>query len=78
MLTHASGFCDLNDMAVALNYLVGRGRRMAYVDIDTHHGDDVQAAYYRTNKVLTISLHEHGKYLFPGTGFENEISAETG
>jgi acetoin utilization protein AcuC len=78
MPCYASGFCYLNDIAVAIDYLVGRGHRVAYVDIDTHHGDGVQAAYYRTDKVLTISLHESGKYLFPGTGFEHEIGEEAG
>jgi acetoin utilization protein AcuC len=78
MPAYASGFCYLNDIAVAIDYLVGRGHRVAYIDIDTHHGDGVQAAYYRTDSVLTISLHESGKYLFPGTGFAHEIGEEAG
>jgi acetoin utilization protein AcuC len=78
MPSYASGFCYLNDIVVAIDYLVTRGHRIAYVDIDTHHGDGVQAAYYRTDKVLTISLHESGKYLFPGTGFEDEIGEGVG
>ncbi len=78
MPSHASGFCYLNDLAVAIDYLVSRGKRVAYVDIDTHHGDGVQAAFYRTSKVLTISLHESGKYLFPGTGFEHELGEGEG
>jgi acetoin utilization protein AcuC len=78
MPSYASGFCYLNDIAVAIDYLVARGHRVAYVDIDTHHGDGVQAAYYRTDDVLTISLHESGKYLFPGTGFEHEIGEDAG
>ncbi|HXH13925.1 MAG TPA: acetoin utilization protein AcuC [Alphaproteobacteria bacterium] len=76
--SQASGFCYLNDVVVAIDYLVSRGHRVAYVDIDTHHGDGVQAAYYHTDKVLTISLHESGRYLFPGTGFEHEIGEGQG
>lgn len=76
--SQASGFCYLNDVVVAIDYLVSRGHRVAYVDIDTHHGDGVQAAYYHTDKVLTISLHESGRYLFPGTGFEHEIGEGKG
>jgi acetoin utilization protein AcuC len=78
MPSRASGFCYVNDVVVAIAYLLAQGKRVAYVDIDTHHGDGVQAAYYRSNKVLTISLHESGKYLFPGTGFEYEIGEGEG
>jgi len=78
MPSRASGFCYLNDVVVAIDYLLARGKRVAYVDIDTHHGDGVQAAFYRTNAVLTISLHESGRYLFPGTGFEPEIGEGEG
>lgn len=78
MPARACGFCYLNDVVVAIDYLLERGKRVAYVDIDTHHGDGVQAAFYRTNQVLTISLHESGKYLFPGTGFEHEIGEGDG
>ena len=46
--------------------------RVAYVDIDCHHGDGVQAAFYDTDEVLTISVHESGQFIFPGTGFTNE------
>lgn len=76
--SRASGFCYVNDIAIAIDYLLSRGHRVAYVDIDTHHGDGVQAAYYHTDKVLTISLHESGRYLFPGTGFEDEIGLGEG
>ena len=68
----ASGFSYLNDAVVAINWLLGRGRRVLYLDIDAHHGDGVQEAYYDTDQVLTISLHESGIYFYPGTGFENE------
>ncbi len=72
LASQASGFCYINDPVIAISSLLKVGRRVAYVDIDAHHGDGVQAAFYRTDKVLTISLHESGRYLFPGTGFVNE------
>jgi acetoin utilization protein AcuC len=74
----ASGFCYINDPVLAIMLLVARGRRVAYIDIDAHHGDGVQAAFYDTDKVLTISLHETGETLFPGTGFERETGQGTG
>jgi acetoin utilization protein AcuC len=58
--------------------LLNRGKRVAYIDIDAHHGDGVQKAFYETNQVLTISLHESGHTLFPGTGFEYEIGEGEG
>ncbi len=69
----ASGFCVFNDAVVAINVLRRRGLRVAYVDIDAHHGDGVQAAFYGDRDVLTISMHESGRYLFPGTGDADEI-----
>ncbi len=72
LASQASGFCYINDPVIAISSLLKAGRRVAYIDIDAHHGDGVQAAFYRTDKVLTISLHESGRYLFPGTGFVNE------
>ncbi|HBR18254.1 MAG: hypothetical protein A3G39_10690 [Deltaproteobacteria bacterium RIFCSPLOWO2_12_FULL_43_16] len=74
----ASGFCYLNDAAIAIKYLLTLGKRVAYVDIDAHHGDGVQAAFYDTDKVLKISLHEDGNYLFPGTGFLDETGRGKG
>jgi acetoin utilization protein AcuC len=74
----ASGFCYINDAAIAMEDLVRRGRRIAYVDIDVHHGDGVQNAFYTTDQVLTISLHESGETLFPWTGFETEIGVGKG
>ncbi|NTV49113.1 MAG: acetoin utilization protein AcuC [Geobacteraceae bacterium] len=74
----ASGFSYLNDAVVAINWLLARGRRVLYLDIDAHHGDGVQEAYYDTDQVLTISLHESGIYFYPGTGFENEIGEGRG
>jgi acetoin utilization protein AcuC len=75
MRDHASGFCVYNDPAIAISWLLAEGaERIAYVDIDVHHGDGVQAAFYNDPRVLTISLHESPRTLFPGTG----RPAETG
>ncbi|MFQ5880920.1 MAG: acetoin utilization protein AcuC [Candidatus Methylomirabilales bacterium] len=74
----ASGFCYINDAVVAIRHLIDQGLRVAYVDIDAHHGDGVQNAFYDTDQVLTISLHETGLTLFPGTGFPEEIGTGKG
>jgi acetoin utilization protein AcuC len=74
MPARASGFCYVNDPVIAIMSLLKKGRRVAYVDIDAHHADGVQDAFYKTDRVLTISIHETGEMLFPGTGF----AAETG
>ncbi|MDA1215867.1 MAG: acetoin utilization protein AcuC [Chloroflexi bacterium] len=78
MTGHASGFCVFNDPAVAINALRRRGLRVVYVDIDAHHGDGVQAAFYGDDDVMTISLHESGRYLFPGTGEVDEVGTGKG
>jgi len=73
MRDYASGFCIYNDPAIAIRWLLDHGaERIAYVDIDVHHGDGVQAAFYNDPRVLTISLHEHPNTLFPGTGRASE------
>jgi acetoin utilization protein AcuC len=73
MAARASGFCVYNDPAVAIAGLLDQGaQRIAYVDVDVHHGDGVQAAFYDDPRVLTISLHETPLALFPGTGFPGE------
>lgn len=73
MRGHASGFCLYNDAAIAIARLLERGAtRIAYVDVDAHHGDGVQATFYNEPRVLTISLHEHPSTLFPGTGLPRE------
>ena len=77
-LDHASGFCVFNDPVIAIKYLLREGLRVAYVDIDAHHGDGVQDAFYDDNRVLTISIHESGQYLFPGTGFVREVGIGPG
>ncbi len=77
---HASGFCVYNDLAVAIASALAAdpALRIAYVDVDAHHGDGVQAAFYERPEVLTISLHESGQYLFPGTGRAVETGAGAG
>jgi acetoin utilization protein AcuC len=75
----ASGFCLYNDLAVAIARAVrDRDVRVAYLDIDVHHGDGVQWLFYRDPRVMTISLHESGRYLFPGTGHTYEIGEGAG
>ena len=69
---HASGFCVFNDPALAVHYFLRQGMRVVYVDVDAHHGDGVQEAFFDDDRVLTISVHESGRYLFPGTGFVGE------
>ena len=78
MRSRASGFCYINDPVIGIMRLLNRGKRVAYIDIDAHHADGVQKAFYETNRVLTISLHEAGYTLFPGTGFEYEIGEGEG
>ncbi|HEY2268456.1 MAG TPA: acetoin utilization protein AcuC [Streptosporangiaceae bacterium] len=75
----ASGFCVYNDPAIAIAWMLAQGaQRIAYVDVDVHHGDGVQAAFYDDPRVLTISLHEHPATLFPGTGLATEIGTGDG
>ena len=74
----ASGFCYVNDIAIAIDELLGRGLRVAYVDIDAHHGDGVQEAFFADERVLTVSVHESGKTLFPWGGFEKEAGEGRG
>jgi acetoin utilization protein AcuC len=75
----ASGFCVYNDPAIAIKWLLAAGaERVAYVDVDVHHGDGVQAAFYDDPRVLTISLHEHPATLFPGTGLPGETGEGAG
>lgn len=74
----ASGFSYLNDAVIAINWLLTRKRRVLYLDIDAHHGDGVQEAFYDSDQVLTISIHESGIYFYPGTGFEHETGSGKG
>ena len=74
MRDHASGFCIYNDVAVGIQSLLDAGaERVAYVDVDVHHGDGVQEIFYDDPRVLTVSLHETPGTLFPGTGHASEI-----
>ncbi len=74
MASSASGFCIYNDVAVAIAWALAHGaERVAYVDIDVHHGDGVERAFWHDPRVLTISLHESPRTLFPGTGYPQEI-----
>ncbi len=75
---NASGFCIFNDPALAVEYFLRLGKRVVYVDIDAHHGDGVQEMFYGDNRVLTISVHESGQYLFPGTGMVSELGVGDG
>jgi acetoin utilization protein AcuC len=73
MPDRASGFCIYNDVAIGIRSLLASGvQRVAYVDVDVHHGDGVERIFYDDPRVLTISLHETGQSLFPGTGFPRD------
>ncbi|MFI5179939.1 MAG: acetoin utilization protein AcuC [Thermoanaerobaculia bacterium] len=74
----ASGFCIYNDLAIAITALVRRGLRVAYVDVDVHHADGVQGFFYEDPRVMTISFHESGHFLFPGSGEIRELGAGAG
>lgn len=75
----ASGFCYINDIVLAVKKWISGRRRVLYIDLDAHHGDQVQEAFYSTSRVMCISFHECGKTLFPfKTGFENEIGGGRG
>lgn len=75
----ASGFCVYNDAALAIARLLELGvERVAYVDVDVHHGDGVQAAFWEDPRVLTISVHEHPRTLFPQSGWPQETGAGAG
>jgi acetoin utilization protein AcuC len=74
MPSRASGFCVYDDPAIAIAWLLDQDvERIAYVDIDVHHGDGVQAIFWNDPQVLTISLHESGRTLFPGSGFPDDV-----
>jgi len=74
MRDRASGFCIYNDVAIGIQWLLDHGaERVAYVDVDVHHGDGVERIFWDDPRVLTISLHESGQFLFPGTGFAEDL-----
>jgi len=73
MADRAAGFCVYNDVGVAIRWLLDHGvQRVAYIDVDAHHGDGVEAMFYDDPRVLTMSLHESGRTLFPGTGWPTD------
>ncbi len=74
----ASGFCYINDVALACMVLAEHGKRVLYLDVDVHHGDGVAYAFYDRRDVMTISLHQDPRTLFPGTGFVDEIGTGEG
>jgi acetoin utilization protein AcuC len=78
MRSRAAGFCVYNDCAAAIAVALDKGERVVYIDLDAHHGDGVQAAFYDDPRVLTISIHESGHFLFPGTGDIDEIGSGEG
>ena len=79
MRDRAAGFCVYNDCAVAIAWLLEQGyERIAYVDVDVHHGDGVQAAFYDDPRVLTVSMHQHPLTLWPGTGWATESGTGAG
>ncbi len=76
--SRAEGFCYVNDAILAIDMFLAGGYRVAYVDIDAHHGNGVQDAYYKDDRVLVTSTHESGKTLYPWSGFETEIGEDGG
>ena len=74
----ASGFCYINDVALACVTLAEAGKRVLYLDVDVHHGDGVAYAFYDRDDIMTISFHQNPRTLFPGTGFEDEIGTGRG
>lgn len=74
----ASGFCYINDVALACIILTEQKKRVLYLDVDVHYGDGIAEAFYERSDVMTISLHETPKVLFPGTGFEDQIGTGQG
>ena len=74
----ASGFCIFNDVAIAVDRAARAQRRVAYIDIDAHHGDGVMYGFYRSGQVLDIDFHQDGRTLFPGTGFPAESGRADG
>lgn len=74
----ASGFCYVNDIVLAILELLKHHSRVLYIDIDIHHGDGVQEAFFETNRVLALSFHRYGQGFFPGTGSQEEVGEGEG
>ena len=75
--SEASGFCYSNDIVLGILELLKQHKRVLYIDIDIHHGDGVEEAFYTTDRVLTVSFHKFGEY-FPGTGDVKDVGANLG
>jgi acetoin utilization protein AcuC len=75
---HAEGFCYANDVGIAMSYLLARGKRVAFIDLDAHHCNGVQDAFYAEDRALVVSLHESGRTLYPWGGEETEIGKGRG
>ena len=73
----ASGFCYINDIVLAILELLKYHARVLYIDIDIHHGDGVEEAFYTTNRVMTVSFHKFGEF-FPGSGALKDIGVKKG
>jgi acetoin utilization protein AcuC len=78
LYSKAEGFCYINDIVIAIKEALNRNLRITYLDIDAHHGNGVQKAFYDNDKVQFISLHESGRYIYPYTGFVEEIGEGRG
>eukprot|EP00484_Ammonia_sp_Unknown_P021381 CAMPEP_0197044322 /NCGR_PEP_ID=MMETSP1384-20130603/20396_1 /TAXON_ID=29189 /ORGANISM="Ammonia sp." /LENGTH=479 /DNA_ID=CAMNT_0042475757 /DNA_START=21 /DNA_END=1460 /DNA_ORIENTATION=- len=76
--SESSGFCYVNDIVLGIIELLKHFERVLYIDIDVHHGDGVEEAFYNTNRVLSLSLHKYGDGFFPGTGFYKDIGVSSG
>ena len=74
----ASGFCYINDLVLAILELLKHHARVVYIDIDIHHGDGVEEAFYMTDRVMCVSFHKYGDLFFPGTGGLNDIGKNAG
>lgn len=75
---HADGFCYINDCGIVIERLMAEGKRVVYIDIDAHHGNGIQDAFYREPRVLKISIHESGETLYPWGGYDKEIGGGKG
>lgn len=76
--SQASGFCYVNDCVLAILELLKYNKRVLYIDIDIHHGDGVEEAFYTTDRVMTVSFHRYGNNFFPKTGDIDDIGAGKG
>jgi histone deacetylase 1/2 len=76
--SEASGFCYINDIVLCIIELLRYHPRVLYIDIDVHHGDGVEEAFFTTNRVMTVSFHQYGKDFFPGTGHHDSVGEGDG